>query len=88
MISLGKRVLLVLAGFAAGVAFIVACGSSGGGLPHFGPGNAAAQAGCSQYEVQILDTSSVAEEIDTLPAGWVPFAVTSGPNVVAFRCAK
>ena len=87
---IGKPVLLLIAGFAAGVAFVVACGSSGGPPPSgFGPGSAAAQAGCAQYEVQIIDTSAISGQVDRLSAGWIPFAISAATaNIVAFRCGQ
>jgi len=87
MRSAGKSVVLLLAGFAAGVAFIVACGTSNA-PSGFGPTNAAAQANCSKYDVQIMDMSSTTGKIDTLPAGWIPFGIAAGSgHVVAFRCS-
>jgi hypothetical protein len=85
--NIGKPVLLLIAGFAAGVAFIAACGSSGGALSSVGPGKAAAQAACASYDVQIIDTSGVTGHTDTLPKGWIPFAFTSSGRVVAFQCS-
>jgi hypothetical protein len=87
---MGKILVSLVAGFAAGVAFIVACGESppgGGAGTNLGPGNAAAQAGCTQYDVQIFDTSGMSNQIDTLPPGWIPFTIAAATaSVVAFRC--
>jgi hypothetical protein len=85
----GKYVLLLLAGFVAGVAFVVACGSSRAPRSGIGPGAAAAQAACAQYEAQIIDTSGRLNTTDRLPAGWIPFAITATTaDIVAFRCAQ
>jgi len=84
--KIGKGVLLSVSGFAAGVAFIVACGSSQTNKSGVGPANAAAQAGCSTYDVQIMNTSGVLSQVDTLPSGWIPFSYSSSGHVLAFRC--
>jgi hypothetical protein len=85
---MGRHVLLVIGGFAAGVAFVVACGSSGRTMG-FGPSRAAAQTACAQYEVQSLSSSVTSSDVSQLPAGWIPFAIApSSSHVVAFRCVQ
>jgi hypothetical protein len=79
--------LVVFAGgVAAGVAFVLSCSDSNTSL---GPPSATAQPSCSQYETMTIDTNSTAEQLNLIPAGWVPFAVlASNNNIVALRCAQ
>jgi len=97
MSKLRYAIVFTISGFLAGVAFIVACNApvgngtttmTGSTGSFVGPPTAAAQEACSQYQVSILDSSSITGEVTTLPAGWVPFAVAASTvNVVAYRCA-
>ncbi|MDD9942787.1 MAG: hypothetical protein OXU20_17235 [Myxococcales bacterium] len=84
---------MVLAGFAAGVAFASACGSNGtGGGLGLGPSPAAAQTACAQYEIQQFDPMEVAERywaggvIVPIPPGWTP--ISEGNGILLARCAQ
>lgn len=81
-----KNLVLLSAGFAAGVAFVAACGSSGNAPMTFGPGNAAAQAACSNYQTQFIGGPIERGQIHNLPTGWIP--LSGGSDVYLYRCAQ
>lgn len=85
--------VLITAGFCAGIAFVVACGqgdsNSAGYSPiPIGPMPAAAQTACNQFETTIIDSGETYGEPTRLPVGWTPFGISTGNNVVVFRCAN
>jgi len=81
-----------VSGLAAGVAFVVSCGSgSSDSSPskRLGPGSVFAQANCAAYEVAIFPIDVGARVPNKIDSGWVPFAVTASySSVVAARCAQ
>lgn len=80
-----------IAGLLAGISFIVACGNTKDGSTKVGPAAAVAQLDCSTYEIMMVDVNPADDTAPnvayTIPAGWVPFGVSSVNNVFAARCA-
>jgi len=79
-------VTLVTAGFVGGIAFVIACGSSGS-ENDLGPPNAHGQPVCSTYQVMITPGPGTQDIPTTMPAGWTPFGVTASNSVYLTRCA-
>jgi len=52
----------------------------------FGPGNAAAQAACSNYQTQFIGGPIERGQIHNLPTGWIP--LSGGSDVYLYRCAQ
>ena len=81
MKNLIPALVFSVAGFLAGIAFVVSCGK--------GPTSSSAQLNCSQYEMRYWDptfpdsTTPVAA-----PAGWQPMFIDGNGNFRLVRCAQ
>lgn len=76
-----KVVVVGIAAFCGGIAFVLSCGG--------GPSQGVAQLSCGSYEVRLMRVND-SPDIEAVPAGWTPIGNSGsyGNYVLLGRCAK
>lgn len=80
-----KTTAMVLAAFAAGMMYAVACT---GGKAHGGIDSASADSSCSSWSVRLIESTNDAcsDAACQIDAGWEPIGMTTSYDVIARKC--